>query len=114
MNTRVVGRHGEDLAVKYLLKHKYKILARNFSCEFGEIDIIAWDRTSIIFIEVKARKDDKFGLPREAVNWHKQQTIIRCANYWLYRMRQTGRPVRFDVIEVLDGEITHIEDAFRP
>lgn len=114
MNTRVVGCWGENLAAQYLSQNKYKILNRNFNCHFGEIDIVAWDGESVIFVEVKARKDDSFGMPREAVNWRKQQTIVKCANYWLYKNKKTGVPVRFDVVEILGSDITHIKDAFRP
>ena len=114
MNTRVVGRWGENIACEYLSKHNYKIVDRNFTCHFGEIDVVAWDGESVIFVEVKARKDDSFGLPREAVNWRKQQTIVQCAQYWLYKKKQTGVPVRFDVVEILGDKVTHIKDAFRP
>lgn len=114
MNTRVVGRWGENIACEYLSKHKYKIIDRNFTCRFGEIDVVAYDGETIIFVEVKARKDDSFGMPREAVNWRKQQTIVKCANYWLYKKKQTGVPVRFDVVEILGDKVNHIEDAFRP
>lgn len=113
MNTRLVGKFGEDLAVKYLTKHKYKVVGRNFGCSYGEIDIIAWDGECIVFIEVKARKDDRFGLPREAVTYRKQQTIIKCANYWLYKNKIVDVSVRFDVIEILGTHITHLIDAFR-
>lgn len=114
MNTRVIGRRGEEAAANYLKKHKYKIVDRNFSCQFGEIDLVVWDGETVVFVEVKARENDKFGLPREAVNRQKQQTIIRCANYWLYKCKQTGKAVRFDVVEILGDEINHIIDAFRP
>ena len=114
MNTRVVGRRGEDIAAEYLSKHKYKIIDRNFSCRFGEIDIVALDGKTIVFAEVKARKDDKFGKPCEAVNPYKQQTIVQCASYWLYVNKRTGCAVRFDVVEVLDGQVNHVIDAFRP
>lgn len=114
MNTHVVGEQGEDFAVKYLKKKKYKVIERNFSCKFGEIDIVATDGDFVVFVEVKSRADESFGKPREAVNWRKQQTIVKCANYWLYKNDQFGAPVRFDVIEVLAGEITHLVDAFRP
>lgn len=114
MNTRVVGRQGENIACEYLSKHKYKIIDRNFTCRFGEIDIVAWDGETVIFVEVKARKDDSFGMPREAVDYRKQQTIVRCATYWLYKKKQMGVPVRFDVVEILGDSVTHIQDAFRP
>lgn len=114
MNTRIEGRRGEDVAAAYLIKKKYKIIERNFACHFGEIDIIALDGKTVAFVEVKARKNDRFGLPREAVDKNKQNTIIRCANYWLYKNRHTGVPVRFDVVEILGDKINLITDAFRP
>ena len=114
MNTRIVGRHGETIAAEYLRKHRYRIIDKNFNCRFGEIDLIAWNGETVVFVEVKARSNTKFGMPRESVDWHKQQTIIRCANYWLYKNKQTGIPVRFDVVELINGQINHIIDAFRP
>lgn len=114
MNTREVGRGGENLAAKYLVKNKYRILDRNFFCQFGEIDIVAFDGEYVVFVEVKLRNDNQFGSPREAVNWHKQQTIVKCAQYWLFKEHKTGVSVRFDVIEILNGKVTHLIDAFRP
>lgn len=113
MNTHLIGVLGENAAVKYLKKHGYKVLVRNFKCAFGEIDIVARDGSFYVFIEVKSRKNDAFGLPRQAVDLYKQQTIARCAMRWLYENECVGVPVRFDVVEVLDGEITLIKDAFR-
>ena len=114
MNTHIKGVKGEDLAFEYLLKKKYKILERNFRCHFGEIDIVAMDGKSYVFVEVKSRKNDRFGLPREAVTVYKQQTIVKCATYWLAINSLTGYPVRFDVVEILDGKVTLLKDAFRP
>lgn len=113
MNTHIVGQRGEDAAIEHLKQHGYTILDRNFRSRFGEIDVIAWDGEYVAFIEVKARKDYAFGTPREAVNWHKQQTIIKCAEYWLFKNKRVGVPVRFDVVEVLPDKINHIVDAFR-
>ena len=113
-NNRIIGKKYEDVASDYLSCRGYEILERNYSSRSGEIDIIARDGDYIVFVEVKARKDEKFGTPREAVNWHKQQTIVKCAKSWLFRNKRTGVPVRFDVVEILDAEITHIVDAFRP
>ena len=114
MNTRIIGQHGEDVAIDYLKTQGYTILDRNYFCHFGEIDVVAWDGEFIVFIEVKARADTSFGLPRQAVDWKKQQTIVKCAQYWLFRHKRTGEPVRFDVVEILGGVVNHIEDAFRP
>ena len=113
MNKRLIGQRGEDAAIAYLQQHNYTILDRNFNSHFGEIDVVAWDGEYVVFIEVKARSDTSFGLPREAVDWRKQQRIVKCAEYWLYRKRRVGAPVRFDVVEILAGEINHIVDAFR-
>ena len=114
MNTRVIGRRGEDKAIEYLKMRNYTILDRNFNSHFGEVDVVAWDGEYVVFIEVKARKDTEFGMPREAVNWRKQKTIVKVAEYWLYKHKRVGEPVRFDVVEILGDKITHIVDAFRP
>ena len=114
MNTHSIGVAGEDLAVKYLSKYKYKILERNFRCKFGEIYIIAFNEGFITFVEVKSRSDEKFGLPREAVSPYKQQRIASAAQYWLYTNKLVGRSVRFDVVEILSGKVNVLKDAFRP
>ncbi len=114
MNTRAIGRRGEDLAVGYLVEHKYKIVDRNYQCYFGEIDLVALDGRTYVFIEVKMRSDTKFGWPRESVNRSKQLTIIKCAKSWLYQKKHYGANVRFDVIEVIGEDVIHLIDAFRP
>ncbi len=114
MNTRLIGLKGENAAVKFLKKKGYKIICRNYRCKFGEIDVIAGDKNYIVFIEVKSRSDDGFGLPREAVTDGKRKTITACAVQWLAANGKTGFPVRFDVVEILRGEITLLQDAFRP
>lgn len=113
MNTRSVGNVGENIAANYLAKQGYVILERNFTTRHGEIDIIAKHGAYFVFVEVKRRKTDKFGMPREAVTGYKQQTIASCAKYWLAKNSLYGAPVRFDVVEVMDKEVTLITDAFR-
>lgn len=113
MNTHRIGVQGENRAVEYLKKKGYKIIERNFHCHFGEIDIIAMNQGYVVFIEVKSRNSVAFGLPREAVTLSKQKTIIACANYWLSSNIMVGKPVRFDVVEILDGKVDVIKDAFR-
>lgn len=114
MNTRAIGAKGEDIAAEYLQRNGYKILARNFNCSYGEIDIIALHNGFYVFVEVKSRNSLAFGMPREAVIPYKQQRIISCARYWLFKKHKTGVPVRFDVVEVVDGTPSIIADAFRP
>ena len=113
MNTRSVGNVGENIAANYLAKHGYVILERNFTTHHGEIDIVAKHGEFFVFVEVKRRKADKFGMPREAVTPYKQQAIASCAKFWLVKNKLYGAPVRFDVVEVMDTEVTLIVDAFR-
>lgn len=109
---KVVGDSGEEVACKHLKKKHYKILERNYKNPVGEIDIIAKHKGVIIFVEVKTRTSDFFGLPREAVDEYKQEKIRRVALGYLKRSRAMDSLIRFDVIEVIDGKVEHIENAF--
>lgn len=112
---RLIGNRGEDLATKYLKEKGFKILTRNFKTPLGEIDIIAEDSETLVFIEVKTRTDDSFGLPFEAVDSKKRERMRRIALLYLKNYGKE-RPVRFDVIsvEMKDGssKIDHIIGAF--
>ncbi len=114
MNNKIKGNKGENIACDFLKKKNFKIIERNFSCKFGEIDIIAEDGNFLVFVEVKRRLTEKYGRPCEAVNYKKQKTIAFCATYYLSRMSLMGKPVRFDVVEILGEEVNLIKDAFRP
>jgi putative endonuclease len=114
MNNKILGNEGENLAVKYLKKHRYKILATQYRCKVGEIDIVAQSKDkTYVFVEVKTRNSLTKGLPREAVTTSKQRTIIKCAQLFVLENKINGASFRFDVIEVTNGEINHIVDAFR-
>lgn len=113
MNTREVGKTGEDVAAKYMAKQGYIILQRNFVAPHGEVDIIAKEGNVVVFAEVKSRNSNAFGLPREAVTPYKQRTIALCAKYWLAQKKLYGVPVRFDVVEVFGKQVTVWKDAFR-
>lgn len=109
------GSAGESAAAAYLKKKRYKIIGQNYSCRFGEIDIIARQGNYIVFVEVKSRKNEYFAMAREFVTRSKQERIIKSAMLWLQQNEVDLQP-RFDVIEVV-GEgrrqrITHIEAAF--
>lgn len=80
--TNLSGRFGENMAVKYLIDHGYRIIARNFRLKYGEIDIIALKDRETIFFEVKTRWSKKFGLPEEAVGNRKLYKIKRLAEYF--------------------------------
>ena len=110
------GKIAEDLAVDFLVKAEYKILARNFRYLKAEIDIIAEKENQIIIIEVKARNTDAFLEPQEAVNKKKIKLLISAANYFVEE-NNINKEVRFDIISVLPDEtgklkISHLEDAF--
>ncbi len=115
---RALGQSGEDAARQHLESHGYFILQVNFRSRYGEIDIIARRGNIIAFIEVKTRRNRKYGEPFEAVGLRKQNQIRRMAMMWI-AAHQGDRGLRecdfrFDVISIMEGreEITHIENAF--
>lgn len=108
---RRLGFFGERKAVKYLKKKGYKIVCRNYKCPFGEVDVIAEQGDTLVFAEVKTRSSDAFGLPNEAVDRERKSRYVRSAKYY-FAGKSIERTVRFDVIEILNGKINHIENAF--
>ncbi len=113
------GAIGETIAARFLRDKKYTILAANYRCRFGEIDIIAADRSYIAFVEVKTRRADALYTPREAVTAAKQRRILQTAAMYLSRNPIERQP-RFDVIEVVTAiddplnvvELNHIMGAY--
>ena len=109
---KLLGRAGEVEAGKFLKKLGYEILEMNFRTHVGEADIIAKDKNTIVFVEVKTRTDDTFGAPSEAVTLRKQEKYFRVATEYLVKKGYTDNECRFDVIEIENGKINHIIDAF--
>jgi len=111
-----LGKQGEDLAVAFMEQKGYTVVARNYRCRPGEIDIIARKKKLLCFIEVKTRRTGRFGPPQEAVTPAKQYKIGRAAQDFLQRHRLENWPARFDVIAVDfssgEGIIDCIENAF--
>ncbi|MBQ3415155.1 MAG: YraN family protein [Clostridia bacterium] len=99
-NNIKIGKYGEDVAIRYLLKNNYKILERNFRCKQGEIDIIANDKNEMVFIEVKTRSNLNYGTPAQAVDYNKMNHIYKSANVYLKLKKVKDIIVRFDIIEV--------------
>ena len=106
------GKIGEEIAQNYLKNNGYKIVKNNFRNKIGEIDIIAYDRDILVFIEVKYRKNSQFGLPREAVNSYKQRKIRMVASAYINKFKLFDKQCRFDVVEILGREVSLIKDCF--
>ncbi len=112
-NKRSVGARQEQIAVEYLEKQGYVILERNFRCRTGEIDIIAKESGYLSFIEVKYRRNTAKGFPQEAVDPHKIRQISYTARYYMLKKRiPTDTPCRFDVVNILDRDLSLIQNAF--
>ncbi|HVT90037.1 MAG TPA: YraN family protein [Tepidisphaeraceae bacterium] len=114
--TDPLGPRGENAAAKHLRNQGYKILLRNFRCQAGEIDIIARDGRTIVFVEVKTRTNDD-PTPEEQVNNFKQHQISKAAKYYLSRYGTPQPPARFDVVAIVwptgrEPQIRHNPDAF--
>lgn len=120
VKSKLSGSWGEALAAEYLRKKHYKILAVDFHSRFGEIDLIAANRKSLVFVEVKMRKNADFAEAREYVNRRKQDRIRVTASMYLSQNPTKLQP-RFDVIEIYAPQgaettqpiIEHLEDAFQ-
>jgi len=107
------GNIAEDQAAKYLQNKGYKILARNFSCKMGEIDIIAEDsKKTIVFVEVKQRKTNLFGGGLAAVNKAKQKRITLTAAEYIKKTKINYFALRFDIITITGNDLQHYENAF--
>ena len=113
MNKRLIGSEREEQAAAFLRERGFEILVHSFRCRLGEIDLIAKDGDTLVFIEVKYRGSDRFGWGEEHVNAKKQATIFQVAQVYLNRFcRKAPPPCRFDVVAI-DGEKTvHFPNAF--
>ena len=94
------GKFGENLAARHLKKQGYKIVCKNYRTKLGEIDIIAKQDDTIVFVEVKSRRTSTFGHPKHAITKKKQQQISKTALYYLKETNQSNVCARFDVVTV--------------
>lgn len=110
---RALGISGEDLAAAWYEARGYAVLARNWRCRDGELDLVLRRGRDLVFCEVKTRTTDAFGVPAEAVTKAKQARIRRLAARWLEDdARMAPQSIRFDVAAILGGELTILEGAF--
>ena len=114
------GRRGEDLAHRFLRRQGFTVVARNFrprSAGAGEVDLIGWERERLVFVEVKSRATDDYGMPERAVDPEKQGYIERAAREYSRRAQVDWGLVRFDIVSVLmtrPPKIDLLRDAFGP
>ena len=114
---QAAGRRGEDLAHRYLQKRGFTVIARNYRARSGiaELDIVAKDGETLVFVEVKARSSDKYGPPDRAVGEEKRRRLFRGAREYVRRAGADWEHVRFDLVSVVLSEpphCTHLRDVF--
>jgi putative endonuclease len=116
MEKKQLGKKGEEVALRFLKKRGYRLIEKNYVCKMGEMDIIAREKDTLTFIEVKTRTSMMFGPPQLAVNASKQRQLSKVALYYLKEKRLEDVKARFDVVAILlekKGEqIELIKDAF--
>lgn len=118
-----LGKRGEALAASYLKNIGYTILDRNWEGKTGEVDLVAMDEDTVVFVEVKTRSNENYGTPKDAVNTNKRRHMTSVAKEYLKKNIKQEKPVRFDVVAVsIKGntlferlrspKIEHIKSAF--
>ena len=113
LKSSITGKIGEALAYNFLKNKKYKILATNYFSNFGEIDIIAKFKKTLVFVEVKTRTTKAFNYGMDAVGLKKQSNIKLTASQYVKENYKKKIPkIRYDVISILGDDIEHIENAF--
>ncbi len=100
------GDAAEQAALHFLEQQGLTLVQRNFRCKLGEIDLIMQEGSTLVFVEVRFRQHSQFGDGAASVTWRKQQRLIRAAQYYLQRSRQTERPCRFDVLSATGTQST--------
>ncbi len=113
------GRRGEDLAHRFLQRRGFKVVARNYRARSGtgEIDLVAWDGPTLVFVEVKTRATGEFGAPDRAIDREKRLALVRAAREYARRANADWEQVRFDAVSVVLGSppsVDHTPDVFSP
>ncbi len=112
-NSKDTGDEAENLALNHLIKSGLTLVTQNYHCKFGEVDLIVNDGNTLVFVEVRFRKSDRFGSALESVTKSKQEKIITTARHYLTKQKLgESRPIRFDVIGITAHNIEWIKHAF--
>lgn len=116
MDRAAIGKRGEIEAARFLEKKGYKVMERNYRCRYGEIDLVAKDGHTVVFIEVKTRGSDRFGTPLASVDAKKQKKILLTSQFYIESNRLFDADMRFDVvgIEINGGKLAFelVKNAF--
>lgn len=96
-----LGKKGEQIAAEYLLRHGYSIIERNFRIRYGEVDIVACDNDTIVFVEVKTRTTNQFGTPEDAITAKKLRDMTKAAEVYVSLKYTTEPLMRLDVVGIL-------------
>ena len=107
-----LGAAGEARAAAWYEGHGYRVLHRNWRCRDGELDLVVARGRELVFVEVKTRRTDRFGIPAEAITPAKQRKLRSLAGLYLADTRARAGALRFDVVSILAGELEVIESAF--
>jgi putative endonuclease len=114
--SRALGAEAEARAAQFLQRKGYRVVDRNWTCRGGEIDLVCDDGGTLVFVEVRARKDDRYGAPVETVRDLKRRRLIRAAQVYLTKKGLFTRACRFDVLSIVGSGagavVEHFEDAF--
>lgn len=100
MSTITIGDKGEDLACKYLQNQGYKILERNYRIRGGEIDIVAREKETLVFVEVKTRYSHEYGLPEESITPWKIKALLKTARFYIQKIKWGEKEYRLDFVSV--------------
>jgi putative endonuclease len=110
--SRALGAEAEARAAQFLQRKGYRVVDRNWTCRGGEIDLVCDDGGTLVFVEVRARHDDRHGTPLESVIDLKRRRLIRAAELYLVEKELYDRACRFDVVAITGATVEHVEDAF--
>lgn len=118
MDKAELGRKGEAIAAKFYLDRGYKLLAHNYRCRVGELDLVLMQDETLVIAEVKTRSPGSLGMPCEAVNFAKQRRIVAAAKHYIFTELKREPAIRFDVVEVIprpqgDYQVHQIPNAFQ-
>lgn len=112
LDRRLIGHKGEELAAQFLAAQGYSILQRNYRCRLGEIDIVARDGATTVFVEVKTRSSGRYGQAQEAITYRKRAKLRRLGEYYVAQFGCQEESLRFDVVAIsisASGQIENIE-----